>query len=546
MKERINMKKFDNKLDGNNENKMNSQQRSNNSGQKRAKDSKKYNPKKDKTKASSDSTSIISTTLNAILADTAAINFPSRTGNEYKMGEWFLTTDPTPQSNPTRLSYIQPGIMKISYIPTYGVVKDSHSGINAISTKIYTTMRTFQTGSTNYDAADLIGYICAWDQCNAVVAFIKRLLRFANTWIMNNTYTPKALIESQGINFEDTVTKLTEYRARLNRIIFQLNTFYVPNVLPIIERHQQMCENFYMDRADTTKAQFIYFYPSDFFKLSMNTASPTSLELVSTPTSTYDTHAATVTIGKLLDFLQNMLSELVNNSIVDTMSGDLQRSFGPEKQRLCYILEADSYGIPVYDEALLNAVHNLKVINYSSIEPTSIKYFVDAETNMFKFAPVAKETRSAGFPTEKTLYTVDFDTDTPSALEIIDTARFITGYDKTNGLLLGSEWFTDIHVITKPLQKDRTGNKQYSTKSISAFELSWYEALSQREDATDLLKPPVLDFLYLLPFRKAPIMPYVIIDAIGDLENMFFVGETNNLGTIETSNLFAIDRKSVV
>lgn len=88
-----------------------------------------------------------------------------------------------------------PGLCTIELVPSIGVSKNENSAINVSARNIYSYVRHRNSGSTNYEAPDLMIYLMAMDSIYSFLSWMKRLYGLMMDYTPYNRYYPKLLAE---------------------------------------------------------------------------------------------------------------------------------------------------------------------------------------------------------------------------------------------------------------------------------------------------------------------------------------------------------------
>lgn len=249
-----------------------------------------------------------------------------------------------------------PGLMTLRIMPTIGVSNSSTSPANLAAQNIYSYVRYMNSGAKNYDQADLMLYLLAMDSIYATWNFVKRAYGYARTYSQYNKYMPRVYALGDRINFDDLIQNLADYRMRLNALAARISSFCVPAVMPIFVRHSWMVSNIYKD-SDNNKAQQ-YMFTLDGYYTYEETASQNG--------GTLQYHKFPSTTAKLstyLDTITAMLDKVGYSEDIGVMSGDILKAYGQEKLFKITPVEPDFLVLPVYNEEVLNQIHNSTLIS---------------------------------------------------------------------------------------------------------------------------------------------------------------------------------------
>lgn len=255
-----------------------------------------------------------------VLSDVASISYNNplgiKTGNAgaYNMYYGNIAPDSTAGDR-------VPGVASIELLPTVGYTADETSAVNIAAMNLYSAIRRSNSGAKNYDAPDLMETILAVGSAYSAISWLMRIYGYANVYSSMNRYIPKCLIESNHVNFESVLNNLSDFRARINLLVLQLNAIYVPKGLPIFDRWFHMYEKCFADSA-TPQAQIYQYVPAGFYLRDDTTG---DLQIMNLP---YHSTGKLMTYVEITDYVANLINALLYSEDVGTMSGDVLKAFG--------------------------------------------------------------------------------------------------------------------------------------------------------------------------------------------------------------------------
>lgn len=84
---------------------------------------------------------------------------------------------------------------------------------------------------------------------------------------MYNLYTPRAILESMGVDFDMWNKNYANTVFQLNTAIAGMSAWAFPNTLPLFAEHAAMCVDVYKD-CDDNQAQVFYYMPEGYYSLT--------------------------------------------------------------------------------------------------------------------------------------------------------------------------------------------------------------------------------------------------------------------------------------
>lgn len=286
-----------------------------------------------------------------LMRDAANLPFPNATGLPLQISDAACNVVLTNNDK-----YILPGIMRINAITTPGTMGSWNDPINVAIRDIYSFVRHQNSGSKNYDAADLGVYFYAYDSCATYYAYLVRLYGTVRTVLLRNRYTPEDLVTVMGADYKDITDNLAQLRAYINTFAARLSAMKVPSSLHFIERHMWLFSHVFSD-SQTDKCQMYVVNPAAFWEYKVGT----------TPSDTYFQLSEKVpmvgqlyTFERLTVFGNALLNSVLNSEDFNIMSGDILKAYGDKTFVLNMITE--EYAVPViYEPEFLMQLHNATV-----------------------------------------------------------------------------------------------------------------------------------------------------------------------------------------
>lgn len=301
-----------------------------------------------------------------MLLDVASVPFSYAVGLPYDLTSPTSVIGGGAQSVTDRKQAV-PGIMKLSFVPTPGISNNSASALNQASVNLYSFVRKANSGSRNYDHADLTMFVLAMDSLMTLHAHLMRAYGIARRYTPMNRYYPLALIQAMNLDPMDLVQNMAQWRYTINQLAYQLSQFVLPAGITYLDRHRWMSSVVLLDEPDVKAQQYIY-VPSGFWKWD-NTASTGSNLTLMTWTdyigTTDKTKAAgsTRTLANLAD-VQAMIDDLVKavsgDEDIAIMCGDVMKATG---QYYALPVCPEDYKVdPGYSMEALSQIENAVVL----------------------------------------------------------------------------------------------------------------------------------------------------------------------------------------
>lgn len=248
------------------------------------------------------------------------------------------------------------GIMTLKFIPTAGVATSETSPVNVAMRSLFAQVRRANSGSTNYDPADLMLYVLAMDSALSYLAYMKRGLGMLYAETPYNRYYVKYLMQASGYDYASFSANAANIRGYVNLYAAKLSSMAIPAYFSYLARHQWMCSNYYWD-SPTVRAQTYVFCPAGFLKFALDSEGAGSLTYAPVPILRAD---SIVTYG------DQLLNPIITNQDFNIMSGDVLKAFGDGGVVKPAGIADGAVLLPQYSEEVLMEIENATVHGISS------------------------------------------------------------------------------------------------------------------------------------------------------------------------------------
>lgn len=306
----------------------------------------------------------------SIVKDVANLPFAVYNGVTYKQFNQVSLYGPDSDSN---MKVTIPGVATYKYIPWYGTATPT-SSLNLTMRALYSFVRHVNSGRTNYEAPDLMIYIMAMDNVYLLIHEIKRLLRLAYLYVLENRDIPNRVFSALGIDADDLVSNLANYRAQLNTRIAKANSLAVPANFNLFKRRAVMGSVVLTDEPNRP-TQLILPASDGYFMYDGTASTGSTLQFV-TPyqePTTADSALAIrggdnafyrvkTPINNYFQLLDRMLTALLSDEDINIMSGDIIKAYGDNLYKLPF-LEPNEVQDIIHDENLLLQFSNSTVLD---------------------------------------------------------------------------------------------------------------------------------------------------------------------------------------
>lgn len=243
-----------------------------------------------------------------------------------------------------------PGVCALRWSPNLVM----NGALQQAANSIYSFTVHANSRNYSYDPADQMMMILAGA---SVFSFLAHGIRAYGTMMRFNgqdKFTPNALIEAMGFNYDDLRSNLNKMWFDLNERITRCSQIWIPNTMPLIQRWFWMNSHIYRDGA-SVKAQYYMFVPEMVYYYD-ETSSETGTTLVARRWN--QTGAKWSDYVGLLDL---MIERLLRSEDRGIIFGDLLKAYGADKLYAINTISSDYKTEPVYDIEVLTQIENATI-----------------------------------------------------------------------------------------------------------------------------------------------------------------------------------------
>lgn len=410
-----------------------------------------------------------------IADDMSRMSFNNFQGDSIKLGSIALTN---------------PSIFVFDMLPSPGTTSVSNgsalltNGTNLAAIKLFSELSMKSGRTTSYAPQDVAMLELAIGEVLSMISFCRRAFGIAFSYNQRNRDYPRHIISSMGINVDDFLSHLPEYRMRLNTIITAFNQVPFPSNVAYLDKCASLYDNIYLD-SPSAMAQSILMRPLRTWILDETSyEGGTILKTVSpfTYPGNADTHDP-VAFYIVLNCLQAQVEQLLDSGTLNYIYGDIlnlsQKNSIP-LLTLAFVPEAYSI-MPVYNEKFLLQMHNMTIARYPVMDPKSIDssctpsndVYPDTNKNAIRYKPcLPLNQQSAGSSIQisdidkffnNTI--IDSNNGDPSIEDRIEMTRYKIMNDPSTAILYDNT--THVQYCAYPILPD------HYCAGLNVFGISW-------------------------------------------------------------------------
>lgn len=277
-----------------------------------------------------------------------------------------------------------PGVMTFNMYAGPGRSNSVPDAINVAANMIYSKIRANISGARPYDAPDMMMYLMGADHAYMYLAWMQRLYGIMNVYSSVNRYLPKALIEQQGVDFNNLRDNLSNFRYYINNYALQLASLYVPSDLPIFKRHYWLYQNVWAD-SESAMSQVYMYAPAGFGTYEEKTSDKGGTIKFNGGYKYGKTSKWNV--GSMTVFGDALLEKLIYSEDVGTISGDIRRTYGEGHSLVPSTIDETYSVVPSYNREVLSQIENTfsMGVNFGAVDIKSLDVTQNPTTNKMKW-----------------------------------------------------------------------------------------------------------------------------------------------------------------
>lgn len=323
----------------------------------------------------------------------------------------------------------QPGVMAINVVPTIG----DTDLVNTAGLNIYAYVRHANSGSRNYEYQDLMKYLLAVDSIYIGIQELKRLYAILNTYKAHNKYYAQGYLKALGLDYEADLTRFTELadlRYKINQLAVRVNSFYVPKIMSMYQRHAWMATGIFKDQ-DIKKSCNYMFHFTHVYKYDEVDNSATFGQLK--PVTLFGERSIMTIVAQV----DSLLTSLERSEDIGIMSGDILKAYGETGLYYVDTINEDYKIEETYSSEVLSQINNT-CLN-GRIDPASLVIYENDQHKLIQ-----------GFNSK-------FNNSITPELVPLDwnSGNEVTSFDYPYCSLM---WDTDTGVVSTVSVSDDTGN----------------------------------------------------------------------------------------
>lgn len=442
---------------------------------------------------------------------------------------------------------VMPGVMAIHFTPVVGVASNLADPINVASTRYFTRLREKNSGFSQGDPADFTMMMVALDSLYMLHAFMRRAYGIARTYTPTNLYYPKGVLTAMGLDADDILANLSQFRASINLFARSLSAFHLPTQFTFIMRHQWMCNDLFVD-STSSKAQTYLYVPDGFWVYDNTYTTGTKLALtkLANPTGT------ALKWSDLDTLWQNIYQAIQNDEDIRAMSGIIAMSF-PDSILIAPEIPDDYTVVPSYDEKVLMQIHNSIAVGTAVSTEEDYTITQNPEINNGSIVSKYSHVQPAAFGdfgnfSGSVDMIINYYKDDITTDDVMEATRLMSTYTKLKNAsnvyditisTCGSELVTYYQVVT---WRGHGLPKFYLGTPIAGNNIN-YDSTGQHPETIDAVMQAIHDFSH---FDWAPIISVSEHDAGGGFNTFGIIADIDVYATVNEAMLKQMHRVALL
>lgn len=343
-----------------------------------------------------------------------ATNIPEKLKKDIGSFNW-LRPIGTPISAGNWINSV-PSVMGIKMYPTMGLAHPTqgvNSPANQMARMVFNKVIGINATSAPYDPVDLQMGIYAMSELHKFTMWAKRVYEYTSAYSIYNRSIPEAFFMVEGINKDDIINSLSDYRSWYNNFIIQCATLCCPGNIPFMQENEMLFKGVYCDE-NSSRAQMTVFTPYVFYKYNELTDKGTALfpimpgyesayseaEMMKenaiyndnwSPTHTAFKARKDITFKDIVKIGEDLLKPLLYSEDIMRMSADISRAYDANALiKFESLDESDTLPI-LYSEDMNMIIENMRLAGTFKIDTTRLDLDSAADGHTLRFCPPIKQ-----------------------------------------------------------------------------------------------------------------------------------------------------------
>lgn len=258
-----------------------------------------------------------------------------------------------------------PGLATISLIPIPGSGTDANAPLNLAAKNLYAEVRKANSGSSTYDAPDLMIYSMSIAQVYSFINWCERLYGFTPVKDALNDYLPRALVYANGVDYDSLIKNKANFNFMINDMITTISKFAVPSGVQYFNRLAFLFSGYYSE-GESIKDQLYMYIPEGFMQYSSTASekggSMVYKQLFGTGTISAAGFTNLLTPEQIYDYGMSLINAILSSGTFKNMTGDIRKAFVGDIIQMAP-LPTEFVVLPTTDLVVLEQFQNADIID---------------------------------------------------------------------------------------------------------------------------------------------------------------------------------------
>ena len=305
----------------------------------------------------------------AMLEQAAKLQTAYRTGAPVNLPVLRITGNDGNEPNAPRTiverAWVSPGLLVYKWYPTLGVASTLTDPVNMAATKVYSYVRSKNSGAKNYEPVDLQLYMLSLDSVFSLYYQIARVIGLTNTFSFYNTYYPERIVRALGFDYDSFVRNRPSILATMANWAGKLTQYVMPTQMRLFADHRVMSSVIYRD-GDIVQSQ-MYAFVQDGFWSYEQVDTVKGLKMITTADiaiddGLIDAGHVQLTWEQTERLFNRLIESFLASSDIATMAGDVLNAYGASSVVTLPIITGDEVTLFVKDDLMLTSIMNADVV----------------------------------------------------------------------------------------------------------------------------------------------------------------------------------------
>lgn len=304
------------------------------------------------------------------------------------------------------------------------------AAINQQGLRTFTALSAGNAKTTNYAPQDVTTCLLAIGELISTFEYARRAMGVAYVYNVRNREFPRHMIQALGIDPDDLIKRMAEYRIRFNMLALQASKIPFPANIRYFDACRVLYQDLFLDSPDSAMAQVYAFKPCSTWYLD-ETSNPNGTQLTTEKFEGLDPSPNIPNTNRMqyiLDVIERQLNCLMTSATLNYVYSDVLRLAEKQNIEMFHIAQLEEgYSVmPRYDAEAILQIENATIVGEpiatGAVDHTNENNVVhDPNLNCVNWHPVF-QTDNPGLAMGRIF---SFDSGDPKIEERVAASRFV-------------------------------------------------------------------------------------------------------------------------